>query len=123
MKKSSKIALGVAAGAAALVLLKKKKEGSVAGIGDLTAWNKKHLADYLDRAFLDEVIVNSAFEDEKGYVPVDFISDGFVNFTYKISPGNINYLHKLCDTYGVKFVLVNDKYRHINIPDLHRVYN
>lgn len=33
MKQSSKIALGVAAGAAALVLLKKKKDGSVSGIG------------------------------------------------------------------------------------------
>ena len=33
MKQSSKIALGVAAGAAALVFLKKKKDGSVSGVG------------------------------------------------------------------------------------------
>ena len=100
MKTSSKIAIAAAAVGAWLIA---KKKQSVSGIGDLTAWNKRHLQDFFERTMWgDLVTLYIAYEDERGYIPVGFTYGGhnYEGNMCLISPNNIDYLKELCKMYN-----------------------
>ena len=101
-----------AIGAVVLYFLGKRKKESTSGIGDLTAWNKRHLYNYFESSMWGgRVEVNTGSVDDRGYYPVDFYTDKngrFANFTYLISPNNIEYLKELCRIYHCDFEIVNE---------------
>ena len=87
---------------------KRAQSDPTSGIGDLTAWNKRHLADYFERSMWGGmVVVNLGAIDKRGYFPVDFHTSDhrfkYPNFTYLVSPKNINYLKDLCRIYHCAF--------------------
>lgn len=128
-KNSSKVINWIAGGALAYFIgtaiagaIKRKRE-STNGIGDLTTWNKQHLANYFERAMWGGiVVVNMGVTDERGYYPVDFhTSDNkfrYPNFTYLISPNNIEYLKELCRIYHCGFKVEHDD--SVWYPNLHK---
>ena len=121
MTNKEKISLGIAVAGAAAVWFAKRHFG-IFGIGDLTAWNKRHLADYFERDMWGGmVVVNTGAVDDRGYYPVDFYTDklrAYPNFTYLVSPKNIDYLKELCRLYHCKFTI---EHGDADYPNVHRV--
>lgn len=100
---------------------KHRSQSGANGIGDLTAWNKRHLEDFFENHLrLSKVIVDIAYRDDRGYIPVAFNNDdGFSMDFCVVSPNNIPYLKKLCLIYNVKYVEIKGDAAYF--PNLHRV--
>lgn len=92
---------------------------SLFGIGDLTTWNKRHLANFFERnMWNDRVLVYIKNRDDRGNIPVEFIYGGhrYVGSACVISPNNIEYLKDLCRIYNCEYIeMVRDVYYYPNI--------
>ena len=114
MKTEHKIIIGLVAAYGAFVYARHKGIFGVSGtsgIGDLTAWNKRHLDNFFERNMWgDRVVVYITYEDDRGYIPVDFKYAGhnYAGASCVVSPNNLDYLKELCRTYNCSYLEVSD---------------
>lgn len=108
MKASSKIALWVAAGVAALACIKKK---GVAGVGYLyrqAVASRKRLAPYFNGDYLIEVVVVDLTERKGKYVDMRIYFRGRMPVGYYVSMEDVKWLTDLCKRLGERIVIYDN---------------
>lgn len=106
MTNKEKISLGIAVAAAAGVWFAKRHFG-VSGIGDIPAWNKGHIRNFIayeHYGYPERIVIDPTYMDHLGRRLVEaYPDDGrYSSRTFWVNRENEEYLVELCERYGVK---------------------
>lgn len=116
MTKKDKISLGIAVGVAATAwFLERHLTKSVSGIGDIPAWNKNHIRNFIayeHYGYPEVIVIDPTYQDHLGRKLVMAYPDRDRRYewnrTFWVNRENEEYLVELCNEFGVKV-----EYKHI----------